>query len=164
MELDLGAAALAGLLAGVVMVATRLVIRASGVDLRMDVMRMWSTMFRVHGPAARWFGMGMHLLVSVVVGVLYAVGLRYLFNAADVFWLWGLVGGAIHYVIAGAFLAIAPEMNPEMPQRIPAPGVYATALGRADVVGFLAGHLAYGVSFAVLYALLHPAGGAAVAF
>ncbi|MFN2483522.1 MAG: hypothetical protein ABR509_01105 [Candidatus Limnocylindria bacterium] len=40
MTFELGPAALAGLLAGVVMIATRLVIRAAGVDLRMDVMRM----------------------------------------------------------------------------------------------------------------------------
>ncbi|MDQ3879944.1 MAG: hypothetical protein M3295_02535 [Chloroflexota bacterium] len=164
MDFDPGAAALAGLLAGVVMIATRLVIRAAGVDLRMDVLRMWSTMFRIHGAPGRWFGMGMHLLVSVVVGVVYALGLRYLFNATDAYWLWGLLGAAIHYVIAGAFLTIAPEMNPEMPQRIPAPGPFATKLGGADVGGFLAGHLTYGVSFAILYALLHPAGGASVAF
>ncbi|MFN2483527.1 MAG: hypothetical protein ABR509_01135 [Candidatus Limnocylindria bacterium] len=55
-------------------------------------------------------------------------------------------------------------LNPEMPQRIPASGIFASALGRADVAGFLVAHGAYGVSFGLLYALLHPAGGAGAAF
>ena len=164
MELDLGVAALTGLLAGIVMLATRVVLRAAGLPLRMDVLRMWSTMFRVHGGAARLFGMGMHLAVSAVVGLIYAVGLRYVFPADDALWLWGLLGGLIHYLVAGAFLAIAPAMNVEMPERIPAPGIFARRLGSFDVAAFLAGHLAYGVSFGILYALLHPAGGAGLAF
>ncbi|MFN2483523.1 MAG: hypothetical protein ABR509_01110 [Candidatus Limnocylindria bacterium] len=121
-------------------------------------------MFGVHGAGERWFGMAMHLAVSVVIGLAYAFGFAFLFHAAEALWLWGLVGGLIHWAIAGLFLAIAPEMNPEMPQRIAAPGMFASALGRADVVGFLIGHVAYGVSFGILYALLHPAGGAGAAF
>lgn len=164
MEIHLAAAAVAGLGAGVVMVAPRLLMRALGIQLRMDVVLMWTTMLRLEGGVGRAAGIGMHLAVSVIIGLLYAVGLRLIFGADDALWLWGLLGGLIHWVIAGAFLVVAPEMNPEMPSRVPAPGAYAYRLGAADVGGFLLGHLAYGLSFGILYALLHPAGGLAAAF
>ena len=164
MEFDGGAAVLAGLFAGIAMLTTRLGVRAAGVGIRMDVVRMWSTMFGVHGVRGRYFGVGVHVLVSVVVGLVYAWGLRHLFGADDALWLWGLLGGAIHYAIAGVFLLVAPEVNPDMPDRIPAPGMFASRLGAADVVAFMAGHLAYGLTFGIVYALLHRSGGASVAF
>jgi hypothetical protein len=161
--IDISTAALAGLLAGAVMVAVRLAIRAAGVKLRMDVMLMWSTLFHVHGGAERLVGLGMHLAVSAVVGLLYASGLA-LLGVGDGLLLWGVIGALIHYLIAGAFLVIAPDMNRDMPEVIPAPGIFAMKLGIPDAIGFLAGHLGYGVSFTVLYGLLHPAGGSAVVF
>lgn len=164
MEIDIPAAAGAGLAAGAVMLATRLLLRAVGLPLRMDVTLMWTSMLRIHGASGRAAGLAMHLVVSVVVGLVYAAGLRLLLGADDALWLWGLLGGLIHYVIAGAFLVVAPEMNPEMPERVPAPGVFASRLGGADVGAFLAGHLAYGVTFGIAYALLHPAGGIGTAF
>ena len=158
MTLDAGAAALAGLVAGVVMVVFRMGIRAAGVALRMDVIRMWVTMFRLRGTLGWVAGLAMHVLVSAGVGLFYAIGLQ-LLGAEDALWLWGLLGGSIHYAIAGLFLAVAPDLNPEMPDRIPAPGAFASRLGTADVAGFLVGHLAYGVAFALTYGLLHAAGG-----
>jgi hypothetical protein len=157
-------AALAGLGAGAVMILARLALRAAGADLRMDVTQMWRAMLGVRGTRGFATGLGMHAVVSVLVGIAYAVGLRVLFGADDALWLWGLVGGLIHYAIAGLFLGIAPEVVHDVPERIPAPGPFATRLGRADVIGFLVGHLAFGVSFGILYALLHSAGGWNVAF
>ncbi len=164
MEFDGGAAAVGGVIAGLAMLAPRLALRVAGARPRMDVAVMWSTMFRVQGTAGRLFGWGMHLLVSVVIGFVYAWGFRYLFGATDALWLWGLVGGAIHYVIAGVFLVIAPETNSQIPQRVPAPGAFAAKLGGVDVAAFLIGHLAYGVTFGIVYAVLHRAGGAGSAF
>lgn len=164
MEIDVGAAALAGLVGGGVMLSTRLLLRLAGAPLRMDVTLMWSSMLRMRGGSGRAVGVAMHLVVSAVVGLIYAAGVRLLFGADDALWLWGVLGGVIHYMIAGAFLAIAPEMNSEMPERIPAPGVFAAHLGGADVGAFLLAHLAYGVSFGIAYASLHPAGGIGTAF
>lgn len=162
MEPDLAAAGLAGLIAGAAMLLVRVSLRAAGLDLRMDVVRMWATIFRLRGGSGWMVGLVMHLVVSVAVGLVYAFGLRYIFNASDGLAVWGVIGGVIHYVIAGVFLTIAPDLNPEMPQRVPAPGMFAGRLGGADVAGFLAGHLAYGLAFGIAYAVLHPAGGGAL--
>ena len=162
MNLDAGAAVLAGLVAGVVMLAVRMAMRTAGIHLRMDVVRMWATFFRLAGTTGFTVGLAMHLLVSAGVGLVYALGLHYVFAATDALWLWGVLGGVIHYVIAGGFLAVAPDLNPEMPERIPAPGPYATRLGPRDVLGFLVSHLSYGLTWGVAYGLLHPGGGAAV--
>ena len=164
MEIDLPAAAAAGLVAGAVMLAARLLLRLVGLRLQMDVTLMWSSMFGLHDASGRAVGLATHLVVSVAVGLIYAAGVRLLFGADDALWLWGLLGGVLHYVIAGAFLAVAPEMNPEMPESVPAPGMFAARLGGADVGAFLAAHLAYGLTFGIAYALLHPAGGIGAAF
>lgn len=163
MELSLLPAVLAGTGAGLVLTAVHLGIRAAGADLRMDVTRMWSSMLGMTGGAGRAAGLGTHLVMSVAVGLLYALGFR-VFDADDALWLWGLLGGLLHYGIAGLVIGAVPAIDRRVTPRIPAPGIYATDLGLADVGGFLVGHLAYGAAFGILYAVLHPAGGMAVAF
>lgn len=158
MEFDLFAAAVAGLLAGLVMLAARLTIRAVGVDLRMDVTRMWSAMFRAGDAIARPVGLAFHMVVSVLVGILYGFGVRAL-GAGDGLWLWGLAGGIVHYAIAGLFIAAAPQMTWGAREPVPSPGPFANRLGVADVIGFLVGHLVYGIAFGIAYAVLHRQGG-----
>jgi hypothetical protein len=74
------------------------------------------------------------------------------------------VGGAIHWVIAGMFLAMVPSMHPEIPEERPAPGAFAKNFGAPDVPAFLMGHLLYGFVVGVVYAYLHAGGGGSAAF
>lgn len=154
MDFQLIPAVVAGLAGGVVMVLIRMLLRALGYDLRMDVARMWGTMFKQHGTSGQLVGWAMHLMMSLIIGLIYAYAFQ-LLGLRDNLWLWGLVGGAIHWMMGGLFLAMVPAMHPEIPERRPAPGAFAKDFGTHDVLAFLLGHLAYGLVFAIVYALLH---------
>ncbi|MDQ3871095.1 MAG: hypothetical protein M3301_05710, partial [Chloroflexota bacterium] len=119
--------------------------------------------FGLRGAAGRVVGLAMHAVVSLGIGVIYAAGFQVL-GLREPLFLWGLVGGAVHWLFAGLFLAVVPSMHPEIPDQLQVPGAFARNFGGADVAAFLAGHLLYGLSFGVVYALLHPAGRAAAAF
>lgn len=157
MEADLLAAIVAGVAGGVVMIAARWGLRLAGVPLQMDVAMMWGTMFKLEGTAAYGVGWGVHLMMSVLIGLVYAWGFALLGVSAETAWLWGLLGGLIHWAIAGMMMGVLPAMHPRIPGEQPAPGFMVSNFGSAGVSAFLVGHLLYGLAFAVAYTALHGA-------
>jgi hypothetical protein len=155
MEFELVPALTAGIVAGIAMILVRLGLRAAGIRLRMDVLLMWGTMLGQRGTSGRLVGWAMHLLVSIVIGVVYAAGFQILGVAEESAWVWGVLGGVVHWLFGGLFLAIVPQLHPEIPEGRGAPGPFARSYGALEVAAFIAGHLAYGVVFAISYALLH---------
>lgn len=154
----------AGVIGGAVMYGTRVVMKSAvGVDLKMDMARMWGTMLHVHGTTSRALGLLVHVVASGLIAVIYAWGFD-LLGADDNLWLWGLLGAVIHWVIAGMFLTVVPAMHPEIPEERPAPGPFAKNFGIPDVPAFLMGHLLYGIVVGILYAYWHSPGGWDVAF
>lgn len=158
------AALIAGLIAGVVMELPAMSMKMMRVDMQMDINRTWGSMFGVHGGAGRGLGFLVHLALSALVGLIYAWGFPAMFNASDNLWLWGLLGGLIHWFIAGLFMGMLPAMHPEIPERQPAPGLFVKNFGMPDMPGFLMGHLLYGLTFGIAYAYLHSQGGGHIAF
>ncbi len=102
-----------------------------------------------------------HLIVSGAIALIYAWAFN-LLGLRDNLWLWGLLGGAIHYVLAGMFLVMVPAMHPEIPEQRPVPGAFARNFGVPDVPAFLMGHLIYGLVVGIAYAYLHGNAGAAL--
>jgi membrane-bound metal-dependent hydrolase YbcI (DUF457 family) len=102
-----------------------------------------------------------HVLVSALVGVVYAFGFQ-LVGSSDRLWLWGLLGAVIHSVIAGLIIGFSPPMYRE--ETSPRPGLFARNFGATDVIGFVAGHLVYGLTVGIAYAFMHTGGGAELAF
>jgi hypothetical protein len=156
-------ALLAGIIGGAVMAGMRMVAQVAGIDLKMDMPRTWGSMLRDHGGPGRLLGMAVHLIVSGAIALIYAWVFDWI-GADDDLWLWGLLGGTIHWVIAGFFVAMMPAMHPEIPERRPAPGAFVKNFGAPDVPAFLMGHLLYGVVVGILYAYFHSAGGTDIAF
>ena len=156
-------AAVAGLVGGIVMAGARMAVRAGGADLKMDVTLMWASMLRMRGTRGRLVGMAIHLVMSVLIAFLYAWGFQ-LLGITDNAWVWGVLGGVLHWVLAGLFLAMVPPIHPEVPERRPAPGMFVSNFGSSDVAAFLVGHLLYGLVSGVTYAWLHPAAGLPAAF
>ena len=163
MSFELWPAVVAGTAAGLAMLLFRAVLRLLGVDLKLSMPRMWGTMIKAHGVVGRVAGVAIHLLASAAIGVFYAWVMARA-GAADMLWLWGVFGGALHWIAAGLFMIVVPPLHPEVPERLPAPGPFLVNYGQTDMVALLAGHLLYGVLTAVIYAYLHTDGGAAVAF
>lgn len=120
-------------------------------------------MMKVHGTARRLFGTAFHLIVSGLIGRIHAWGFQ-LVSVQDNLWLWGLLRGAIHWVLARLFLIMVPVMHPEIPEERGAPGAFAKNCGTNDVDGFFMGHLVYGVTVGVLSAWFHSGGGIDRAF
>ena len=145
------------------MVLMSLMVKATGAPLEMSIIRMWGTMFKLHGTAMHLVGWIIHLVASAAIALLYAWGFD-LLGVDDNLWLWGLIGGVIHWIVGGLFLAMVPPLHPELPERRPAPGAFASNYGALDMAGFLMTHLVYGLIVGILYAYWHSAGGSSVAF
>jgi hypothetical protein len=85
----------------------------------------------------------------------YALGFQALGIPEESAWVWGVLGGAVHWGLGGLFLTIVPQLHPEIPEGRGAPGPFAVNYGALEVAAFIASHLAYGLVFAISYALLH---------
>ena len=154
MPIDIWPALVAGFIGGALMVVMRTIMKAVGLDLPIDISRTWGTMLTLHGTVGWLVGLAIHLLGSVAIGLIYAWGFD-LLGIDDHVWFWGLVGGMIHWLIAGLFFALLPAMHPEIPERQPAPGAFLRHFGVPSVPVFFIGHVMYGVVFAILYGTLH---------
>lgn len=161
MNLEIVPAIVAGLLGGLAMTAAHRAAGALGARLRMDVLRLWGAFVAARGPDDRAFGWIIHLAVSAAIGIAYGLGFQIL-GASDQLWLWGLAGAVIHAAIAGLVISLSPPLYREEPSL--RAGVFASGFGWTDTVGFVAGHMAYGVTVGIAYALLHSSGGVARAF
>lgn len=153
----------AGTIGGAAMTIMRAALRAVGMHLRLDIPRLWGTMVDPDCDSVRPVGLLIHLVGSAAVGLIYAWAFAIL-GARDVLWLWGVLGGLIHWFIAGLFMAAVPALHPDIPLARPGPGAFVARLGAPDVPTFIVGHVLYGVVVAALYGLLHAASGRDVIF
>ncbi len=155
MPLKLWPAFLAGVVGGASMVVMRVLLQASGIELRFDPARLWATMVFVHGTAGQVLGMAIHLIGSGAIAVIFAWFYQRL-GARNHFWAWGLLGGAILWIIAGVLMGVMPAIHPEIPEQRQGPGVFLIHYGMHEVMVFLIGHLLFGLVVGMLYPLLHP--------
>ncbi|MDP9314025.1 MAG: hypothetical protein M3R24_24630, partial [Chloroflexota bacterium] len=146
---------LVGVVGGASMVVMRMLLQASGIELRFDPARLWATMVLVHGMTGQMLGMVIHLIGSGAIAVIFAWFYQRL-GARNHFWAWGLLGGAILWLIAGVFMGIMPAIHAEIPEQRHGPGAFLIDYGTHEVIVFLIGHLMFGLVVGILYPLLHP--------
>jgi hypothetical protein len=152
MEFRLWPAVFAGLVGGVVMSMLDWMMKPMG--MRMDPHHMWGTMMKLHGGVGYAMGFVVHMVMSAAIALLYALFFAFIGADASVLWAWGLLGGVIHWAIAGGMvMPMVPAMHPEIPETEPAPGAFVKNYGALDASGFLMTHLAYGVVVGLIYAL-----------
>lgn len=164
MDFELGPALLAGLIAGVIMEGPVYMQKALGLPVKQNIFRTWGQqLLRVKGGAGYVAGFLFHQGVALFAAVLYALFFD-LIGAEHHLWLWGLIGGLIHYLIAGPVVAMIPSVDPETGD-VGKQGFAYKNYGPLDVVTSAVGHLiGFGLSFGILYGLLHSMGGSNVAF
>lgn len=144
----------AGLVGGLAMMGITMVARAAGRGVVFDAPAYWSRMLGLTGGAGSIGGLAIHLLVSVGVAAGYVLAFA-VAGVTDMGWAWGLIGGVIHWVAAGAFVAIGGAAD----ATAPSPGAFGRELGPNGGVAFLAAHLLFGILVGFVYLLLHSSGG-----
>ncbi len=116
----------------------------------------------IRGGAGYVAGFLFHQAIAVFAAILYVVFFD-LVGADDNLWLWGLIGGLIHYMVAGPVVAMIPSLDPAT-GTVGGQGFAYKNYGLLDVTMSFMGHLIFGLSTGILYGLLHSMGGSSVAF
>jgi hypothetical protein len=108
--------------------------------------------------APRWcrrpMGWVIHALAAILIVLLYATFFAGVGN--DHLFLWGLFAGFVHGVLGGLVIGAWSDPHPDIPERLPAPGVFYRDYGRRDVITSCIGHLIFGAVAGTVYTLLHP--------
>ncbi len=164
MDFELSTALLAAVIAGLIMEGPVYMQKAMGLPVKQNIFRTWGqNLLGIKGSAGYLAGIMFHTGIAVFAGVLYALFFDVI-GADDNLWLWGLIGGAIHYALAGPVVAKIPSLDPATGV-IGAQGFAYKNYGALDVATGAFGHLVgFGLSFGILYGLLHSMGGGSVAF
>jgi hypothetical protein len=120
---------------------------------KMDIVGMLSTMFSKKGiPILGWM---MHLMMGVVFALAYAFLWSLGIGAAT--WLYGLIFGAVHWLIVGVIMLMIPMLHIGIRSgAVKAPGLYMTGNGGGwkAFVGGLMGHMIFGLVVALVIVLL----------
>ncbi|MGI8509241.1 MAG: hypothetical protein ACR2MQ_07950 [Gemmatimonadaceae bacterium] len=140
----------AGVAGGIVMVSAIWLVRTF-LGIPVDLAMVEGTMFLPKGPSAWILGLIIHLVISGLIGLIYAWGFETITHRAG-----ALVGASfslVHAVIAGLLFGTVPTFHPRIPEAMPAPGMFLSNLGVMGVIAFFVFHAIYG---AVTGAIYHP--------
>ena len=118
--------------------------------LEMDIVGMLGSMF---GKPNRMLGMVIHLIMGIVFALIYAYVLSLGIGSAT--WLYGLIFGAVHWLIVGIGMAMIPMMHAGIKSgAVKAPGMWMTNNGGMKAfVGGLMGHMIFGLAAVLVYNL-----------
>ncbi len=156
-------ALIAGLIAGSIMEGPVYLQKAVGLPVKQNIFRTWGqNLLKVPGAGGYVAGFLFHEGVAVFAALLYALFFD-LVGVEGSLWLWGLVGALIHLAVAGPVVAVLPSTDPATGV-IGGQGIAYKNYGALDVATTFVGHLAFGLSTAILYGLLHSGGGTDLIF
>ena len=155
MDFDAGAAVLAGLIAGgIMLVPMYMGLLLMPGQMKMDILKLLGTMMFPLTAMTYPTGLMIHAGNSIGFALVH-VAFFELFDLESNLAAWGLLFGAVHWVISGVAFGMMPLMHRGIRQNIvPAPGLMASAFPQMTVAGFLMVHLLYGVLVGTFYDLL----------
>jgi len=107
---------------------------------KMDILGMLGSMFTADKKTASWLGGMIHFMMGAIFAIIFAL----LWNAGigNATWLWGLIFGAVHGVVAIMAMPMMMRMHPRPPQM---------DSGSMMMVGQMMGHLVFGLVVALVY-------------
>lgn len=148
MKIKIGKALLAGLIGGVATTLVGLIARRFGLPVNLEE-SLGSMFTREFGQNAYLIGLGMHLAISALIGLLYAIGFKTLTRRANA--LIGAGFSLIHTILAGLFLLVLPRIHPLIPEQVASPGAFLVNLGTWAVLFFVVIHVVYGATVGAIY-------------
>lgn len=153
MVVDPTAAAVAGLVAAQCMEAAAYSQRVLGMGVTQDVFDENGAIVRAPRWCRRPVGWVVHAVAAILIVLLYSTFFAALGN--DHLLWWGLFAGAVHGALGGLVIGAWSDLHPDIPERLPAPGVFYRHYGVRDMVTFCVGHLIFGAVAGTIYVLLH---------
>lgn len=142
-------AIVAGIVGTIVMTMIMMMAPKMGMP-KMDIVGMLGSMFDAKGN--RSMGMGVHMMMGIVFAIIYAL----LWNAGigKVGPLWGIIFGAVHWLVSGAMMGGMGMMHAGVKAgSVTAPGPYMMKNGgMMSFMGGLIGHVIFGLVVALVYA------------
>ncbi|MFW6195643.1 MAG: DUF6789 family protein [Chloroflexota bacterium] len=152
MEWDAGAAVLAGIVGTLVMTA---VLYAGKwmlpEQMPMDILRMQGTMMTRNVGAAYVIGAMTHTVMGIIFALIHTA-LYHALGIEEGLLGWGILFGAVHWVIARMGFSMMGAMHPLMKSgEMTTPGPFAKNYPMMTVVGFLMLHVIYGLVVGSVY-------------
>ncbi len=108
---------------------------------KMDIIGMLGSMFTSNKGTATILGLVTHFMMGAFFAIIYA--LLWSLGIGSPTWLWGLIFGAVHGVVAIVTMPLMARMHPRPPEM---------EGGMLTMLGQLMGHMVYGLVVALVYA------------
>ncbi len=156
--MNFGRAFLAGVVGGLVMTIIMAFVRATMMPEANPEMMLGTMTGSAPGMATWIMGLIIHLVVSGMIALVYAVGFEYVTHRAGV--LIGLGFAIIHIIIGGIVMGLMPMMHPMIPEQMPPPGVFMSGMGAMGAGLFVLEHFIYGAIVGAMYVPVHSLIGA----
>jgi len=123
---------------------------ARGMGMNVNLEQMLGTMTGMM-PSGTTFAIG--LAVHLMMGAAFAVAYAWLFEhvAHRGHWATGALVAIPHIVVAGLMMGVIPMIHPLMPNPVPPPGVFMSALGPMGVGAMVMLHLIFGAVVGGVY-------------
>lgn len=139
--MKIGRGLLYGLLgAGAISILSTL-LRGLGLPIQIEL--LLGTLFGAQaGPLAFVLGLGIHLTIGALFGVLYAWLFETVWNHGGA--STGMILAVLHASLFGMFIGLTPQFHPLIPEQMANPGAFYANLGVGGVVAFFALHIIYG--------------------
>ena len=147
-----GRAFWAGIVGGVVMTILMWMARTfMGMPMNLEMME-GTMLVRPPRPVAWAVGLVMHLMISGLIGLLYAWAFEHVTHRAGAGV--GALFGLVHAVLAGLAMGMVPAIHPLIPGEMPAPGAFLSNIPMGPVAVF-ALHVIFGSVVGAIYAPAH---------
>lgn len=140
--MNLISAIISGLAGTLVMTVLMYMAPAMGMP-KMDILGMLGTMFSPKQGVARVIGVLAHFMMGAVFAIVYA--LLWSLGIGSPTWLWGIIFGAVHAVVAMVMIPVMMKMHPRPSQMESGPKM---------MVGQLVVHMVFGLALALTYSIL----------
>ncbi len=146
--MNYGRAMIGGLIGAVAVTFYNLILRWLGMYI--DIEMILGTLFGgMPGPGMWWIGFGIHLVVGMMFGVVYAFFFE--LGTRRTGWLAGVKVGVLHTIVAGFLYGLLPVVSPVIPRYLDAPGYFMAHHGFPYILAFIGMYMLFGIVMGLTY-------------